>query len=274
MPATAAMLPDGRRLHLHHGPIDLIVDAAGPARAWALDRATARFATILDELAAELPRLRAEIGSGAVPEGEAARAMYAAVLPYSGNRITPMAAVAGAVADTVLASVAEGDLRTAYVNNGGDVALLVAPGESLTAAAGPADRINVPHESPVRGIATSGWRGRSHSLGIADSVTTLAGTAAGADAAATMIANAVDLPGHPAVRRIPACEIAPDSDLGDRPVTTGVGPLDRGEIDAALDRGRDFAERCRRRGLISGALLRLAGEARLVGTGGLAASGR
>ena len=42
--------------------------------------------------------------------------------------------------------------------------------------------------SPVRGVATSGWRGRSHSLGIADSVTVLAATAAMADAAATVIA--------------------------------------------------------------------------------------
>ena len=49
----------------------------------------------------------------------------------------------------------------------------------------------------MRGIATSGWRGRSFSLGIADAVTVLAATAAEADAAATMIANAVDLPGHP-----------------------------------------------------------------------------
>ena len=51
----------------------------------------------------------------------------------------------------------------------------------------------------MRGIATSGWRGRSFSLGIADAVTVLAATAAEADAAATVIANAVDLPGHPAI---------------------------------------------------------------------------
>ena len=51
----------------------------------------------------------------------------------------------------------------------------------------------------MRGVATSGWRGRSFSLGIADAVTVLARTGAAADAAATIIANAVDLPGHPAV---------------------------------------------------------------------------
>ena len=68
----------------------------------------------------------------------------------------------------------------------------------------------------MRGVATSGWRGRSFSLGIADAVTVLAATAAAADAAATIIANAVDLPGHPAIARRPASELEDDSDLGDR----------------------------------------------------------
>ena len=73
------------------------------------------------------------------------------------------------------------------------------------------------------GVATSGRHGRSFSLGIADAVTVLARTASQADAAATIIANAVDLPGHPAVRRMPANELQPDSDLGARPVTRDVG---------------------------------------------------
>ncbi len=83
----------------------------------------------------------------------------------------------------------------------------------------------------IRGIATSGWRGRSHSLGIADAVTVLAATASAADAAATIIANAVDLPGHPAIARRPARALSPDSDLGTRLVTVGVGALPAAEID-------------------------------------------
>src|SRR5260370_29537491 len=89
-------------------------------------------------------------------------------------------------------------------------------------------------EDLVRGIATSGWRGRSFSLGIADAVTVLAAQAAAADAAATIIANAVDLPGHPAIVRVPARELAPDSDLGDMPVTQGVGELAGEEVNQAL----------------------------------------
>lgn len=128
-----------------------------------------------------------------------------------------------------------------------------------------ADRIMIGFADPVRGIATSGWRGRSHSLGIADAVTVLARTAAEADAAATLIANAVDLPGHPAIRRVPACELAPDSDLGDRPVTVDVGPLKPGETAEALGRGLALAEEFRQRGLIEAAALFLGGEMRFSG---------
>src|SRR6202451_53661 len=90
---------------------------------------------------------------------------------------------------------------------------------------------------PVRGIATSGWRGRSFSLGIADAVTVLADTAAMADAAATVVANAVNLPAHPEVGRVRACDLAPDSDLGERLVTQSVGQLAQGEISEALAAG-------------------------------------
>ena len=93
-------------------------------------------------------------------------------------------------------------------------------------------------EDRVRGIATSGWRGRSFSLGIADAVTVLADRASLADAAATLIANAVDLPGSLArSRALPRAISQPDSDLGERLVTVGVGPLGPSEIEKALEAG-------------------------------------
>src|SRR5207249_962633 len=171
-------------------------------------------------------------------KGAIARRMHVAVKPYAAEVfITPMAAVAGAVAEEVLATmVAAAPLARAYVNNGGDIALHIAPGESFKI--GMANRPDRPAlfgsatlhaEEPVRGIATSGWRGRSFSLGIADAVTVLAESASAADAAATIIANAVDLPGHPAISRVPACELSPDSDLGTLPVTQNVGWLSHSE---------------------------------------------
>ena len=236
-PPQRSRLPDGR-LHLHDGPIDLIVEAFGErsdvengyAAAWR------RFATILDELCSELQLLRARATlTSARPVGVVARRMTDAVAPLCIERfITPMAAVAGAVAEEVLSAMtAAAPLRRAYVNNGGDIALHLLPEESFVI--GMIDRPDRPGligsakvagHDPVRGVATSGWRGRSFSFGIADAVTVLARSATAADAAATLIANAVDLPGHPAVSRVPASSRDPQSDLGDRLVTFDVGHAD------------------------------------------------
>jgi ApbE superfamily uncharacterized protein (UPF0280 family) len=263
---VAAMTPDGSRLHLQHGPIDLIVEAWGePADvAVAYRRAWERFRPLLDELVTELPALRRPLDPSVDAfSGSVARRMAAAVRPFDDRFITPMAAVAGAVADEICSVMADGgDLRKAYVNDGGDIALFLSPGTSfdvgvVTVPDRPAllGRATVGWDEPTRGVATSGRHGRSFSLGIADSVTVLAADAARADAAATLIANAVDLPGHPAIRRVPASELDPDSDLGARMVTEEVGALTLGEIDAALERGVEEAERMREDGLIAAAVL-------------------
>ncbi len=266
--AEAHLLADGR-LHLHHGPIDLMIEARGLGRAAAFRRAAARFAPLLEELVSELALLRRP-GGTQWPEGPVARRMTRAIAPHGDVFVTPMAAVAGAVADEICAVMVKGGgLETCHVNNGGDIAFHIAPGQSLTAAIwqdGTIGRVRLAAESPVRGIATSGRDGRSFSLGIADAVTVLARNAAEADAAATLIANAVDLPGHPAVRRRPASALAPDSDLGTRPVTVGLGPLRPADVRKALSRGLRCAETMHARGLIHAAALFLCGESITIGT--------
>lgn len=274
-------LPDRHRLHLQDGPIDLIVEAFGPAgEIEAAYRAGCeRFTTVLDELCSELSHLRTALPDDAGadflwPRGLVARRMTAATLPFAAQHfITPMAAVAGAVADEILAvMVAAAGLSRAYVNNGGDIAVHLSPGEKFVV--GMVERPDCPSlfgetrldwSQPVRGIATSGWRGRSFSLGIADAVTVLAECAAAADAAATIIANAVDLPGHLRIFRVPARDLAPDSDLGDLPVTQGVGELTPTEIDEALAAGARTADSLLQRGLIHAAALCLHGVKRVVG---------
>ncbi|RID93037.1 UPF0280 family protein [Gemmobacter lutimaris] len=255
MAAEARRLPDGR-LHLHHGPMDLILGADGTSEAVeaAFTAATARFAPLLEELVAELPALRS---AASLPlHGATARRMAQAVAPHRPGFITPMAAVAGAVAETVLDVMPRPGLTRAHVNNGGDIALYLTPGTRYSAAiAGSEARVTIQHADPVRGIATSGWRGRSQSLGIADAVTVLAASAAAADAAATMIANAVDLPGHPGITRLPARQVKHDSDLGDLPVTIGVAPLTRDEAETALARGAVVARRLINSEVIAGAAL-------------------
>jgi len=267
MTATAHWL-SGDRLHLQHGPIDLILKGWGHPAALAegYRAAVARFGTVLEELVAELPALRRP---DADLQGETAHRMQAATAPFRPAFITPMAAVAGAVAETVLAAFVRDGITRAYANNGGDIALHLDPGESLTCAIaarpGLPDRVTLGHADPVRGIATSGWRGRSFSLGIADAVTVLARTASMADAAATMVANAVDLPGHAAITRRPADSIDPDSDLGPRAVTTHVAPLSRTDAARALAAGGSAAQRFLAMGLIEGAALFLHPELRIMG---------
>ncbi len=266
--AAAAMLPDGKRLHLHHGPIDLIVEAFGADPTHAYQRAHDRFSTVLDELVAELETLREPVDSKQVFSGAIAGRMQMSASQFLPQFITPMACVAGAVADTILAVLVDGQsFSKAYVNNGGDVAFFVNAGEQIEAAVAaefPAG-ITIGAHTPYRGIATSGWRGRSYSLGIADSVSVVAKNAAMADAAATLIANHVDLPNHPGITRTPAQDLSPDSDLGARPVTTDVGPLTADETAQALDRGTEYAQMLVETGKIGAAILTLNHQSRQTG---------
>ncbi len=299
---------DGSRLHLHYGPIDLVLSADGPdhARQRAFDAAVRRFDGLLDELVEELSALRRSIQSQPpVLSGSVAKRMLTAVWPYRNQvHVTPMAAVAGAVADEIGAAIAGSDtsrsdgipeLTRWMVNNGGDIAIWLTQGKSYrvgvvmnhdqalgadtqpTVATGNnihsmAGTITVDSEMrsgpvvglgsgarPIGGIATSGQQGRSFSLGIADSVTVLAANAAAADVAATLIANRVDLPEHPGIVRTPACELDPDSDLGQRLVTTLVPRLSEAEAKEALNTGLGYANQLVAKGLIAAATLHLSG---------------
>lgn len=259
-------------MRLQHGPIDVIIEAWGDPEEVRLAYAQARtrFATVLEELVGELPRLREPVGATyPLFSGSIARRMAAAVWPHRAVYITPMAAVAGAVAEELLAALlSRRTLDKAFVNDGGDIALFLAPGHSLKAAI-VAD-INQPaidataeigYADPVRGIATSGWRGRSHSLGIADAVTVLAPSAAEADAGATLIANAVNVD-HPRIERRPARQVKEDSDLGDLPVTVAVPALPEAAVQAALGRGLEEAKKMQKAGHICAAYLALQGKTR------------
>lgn len=207
---------DDHRWHWQHGPIDLILGADGEHDAVraAYDACWERFSGVLQELVGELNVLRQPVQSEAALQdcplkGQVARRMWRACYPHRSAFITPMAAVAGSVADELITAFARDGIARAFINNGGDIALHLGAGQQYRVgvfadlaqwsgtrfAHDPAldAHLTLDAEQRIRGIATSGWRGRSFSLGIADSVTVLARDAASADAAATMIANAVDL---------------------------------------------------------------------------------
>ncbi|ORE95752.1 UPF0280 family protein [Acuticoccus yangtzensis] len=272
---TAALLPDGR-LHLQHGPIDVIVSADGSETAVeaAFTAAAGRFATVLTEIVEELSELRLPARSDTEMQGLVASRMTKAVRPFASDTfITPMAAVAGAVADEILDTMtAAAPLTRAFVNNGGDIAVHLSGGQTAHARIAAHDNthlgtVRLRSGDGIGGIATSGRTGRSLSLGIADSVTVLAASAAEADAAATLLANAVDLPGHPAVERAPAETIDPDSDLGSRLVTTGCGTLTTADKKIAIGKGARLARQMLADGTIRGVAFYLQGEARSLGWG-------
>ena len=266
---------DAQRWHFQHGPIDLVIGADGDAAAVASahEAAWQRFEQVLPELVQELPLLRQAVSSKATDcplKGPVARRMWQACRPYAMDFITPMAAVAGSVAQEIIACYQRPGIARAWVNNGGDIAMHLTPGQSLKVglyadiarldAAQLQDQLlldgqfSVEAAMPVRGVATSGWRGRSFSMGIADSVTVLAHTAAQADAAATVIANAVNV-NDARVQRAPAASLKDDSDLGQRLVTTGVPPLAPALVLQALQAGLATARALQSEGLIYSALL-------------------
>lgn len=278
MQASCSRL-DAARWHFQHGPVDLIitVDGKADAIARALDSAWSRFQQLLPELVAELALLRQAVRSDRAFEGAVAKRMQAACLPHRAQFITPMAAVAGSVADEMIEFFScEPDIQRAAINNGGDIALHLQANESyriglvtdIAQFSAQPDAVDgslvICAADPVRGIATSGWRGRSLSLGIADSVTALAASAAHADAAATMIANAVNLE-HAAIRRAPAHTVKDDTDLGTLLVTQAVGVLPPVLVQQALERGKLQAQRLLMQGHIQGALLVLQTQACAVG---------
>lgn len=271
MQAQRYQFPDGR-WHFQHGPMDIIIGAEGDplflkhahAQAWE------RFKVILQELVQELPQLRRPVQGVCPVRGPIARSMWLACQPYQSCFITPMAAVAGAVAQELLRFYQADGVQRAWINNGGDIAIHLAARESVRVGW----YANLEHfdeeqlsngialdgqwvirgDSGVRGVATSGWRGRSFSLGIADSVTVLAATAAQADAAATVIANAVNIDDARIARR-PACEVKDDSDLGTKLVTVAVPKLPPALIHSATAAGLACASALKANGLISSAVI-------------------
>jgi ApbE superfamily uncharacterized protein (UPF0280 family) len=266
MIGVQAALLSGDRLHLQHGPIDLIIGADGK-RALAFEAAKTRLGTVLAELMDEIDLLR--IARGLKPKGNIALRMWCAAQAHDGF-VTPMAGVAGAIAETVLDAMKQAtDIKRAYVNNGGDIAVhLEGDAEFCVGIAGvkggALGKITLNAASSIRGIATSGQGGRSLSLGIADSVTVLGQTACTADVAATLIAGAVDLPSHPMITRQAANEVVDGSDLGARPVVTHVGKLRAAEVMCALEAGLSRARLMQSNGLIQAASLHLQGQSRQI----------
>jgi uncharacterized protein len=266
---------DGR-WHFQHGPIDIVLQIDGDSNACehALQTAWQRFETVLPELVRELPGLRRPVDE---------LQLTTALTAWWRNACTKRCCTSC----TICVGQPRGIHHThgrrgrvrwrkrccrpwrmpgvdrAYVNNGGDIALHLQAwrmahwrGESVGTSLGhrcrqrtwsPMATFVISADMPVRGVATSGWGGRSFSFGVADSVTVLAATAAQADVAATLIANAVNMQ-HPAfsAARPTACGTTPI--WANAMVTVDVPSLPAALIQDALQLGLDCARGLQARG--------------------------
>ena len=182
------------------GPMRLVI------RAWvgrvpqpqAAARAAEEAVTFLERLARvrpllgggwheRLPRLREPL----------ALKMAASVAAVGDEDLTPMAAVAGTIADAVADFLVDRGQTRVIVENGGDVAVRIGDGEAVTVGIRPevgearmAQVIALGPERASWGVATSGLGGRSLTRGVVSAAMVVAGDAARADAAATAVANA------------------------------------------------------------------------------------
>ena len=275
------------RYHFQHGPIDLIIRAEGKsdvvercvAHCWDLFSGVGGVRGVLDALMQDLLGLKQEIvqtGKTPAMRYSVSKRMWHACAQHDvAERLTSMAAVAGSVADELIGCFHHDGIERAFINNGGDIAFYLTPGTQyviglhadpsrVVEVGTPGTSLVIDSASPIRGVATSGWRGRSFSFGIADAVTVLAKDAGSADAAATVIGNAVNIASS-AIERKAADSLRDNADLGSRLVTTHVAQLTPSEIDAALQAGCECARRLLDKRIILGAVLQLQGSMRHVG---------
>jgi ApbE superfamily uncharacterized protein (UPF0280 family) len=196
-----------------------------------------------------------------LPEDELALGMISSTRAIGDHDLTPMAAVAGTIADAVANWLFEREATRVVVDNGGDIAVRLAEGEAVNVGVRPSIRsssvshvLRLDSQMQSWGVTTSGFGGRSFTRGIASAVTALAASASFADSASTAIANACFVENEN-IQQIPAELLDPSTDLSGVPVTVRVGQLSRAQLLAAFDKALQRAEDLVARGVIIGALI-------------------
>jgi hypothetical protein len=198
-----------------------------------------------------------------LPENGLAQRMIESVRAIGDMDLTPMAAVAGTIADGVADWLFGRGPTKVVVDNGGDIAIRLAAGETATVGIRPqingSDISHIAYLDERRlswGVTTSGRGGRSFTRGIASAVTVIAENASIADAAATAIANACIVAASNIVQ-IPAEQIDPNTDLKGVAVTIDVGPLSVDKKIQAVQTALSKADILCRQKCIVGALIAL-----------------
>jgi hypothetical protein len=249
---------------LDYGPLQMTIFASRNAepQTEAVKTAALFASKILDELAAV--RSQAQKPQAAITASdqypEILQTMIAAVRRSGDKTLTPMAAVAGSIADMVADYLYTAGATKVIVNNGGDIALRLSHAETVAVGVAPVIGGSQTHILQVKagdgigGIATSGLGGRSFTKGIATAAVVVAQRAALADACATSIANATYAP-HASIKLGLAGNIDPDSDIADHLVVYEVDDVPAHIAQQALANGYEQALALYRQKLIAGAAL-------------------
>lgn len=247
------------------GPMHLVIRAwrnGRPQTGLAVGAAGKAF-TYLERIAGLRSELSRPLTIIEIPPGidPLAGKMAGSVCAVGDDDLTPMAAVAGTIADAVADWLFERGATRVIVDNGGDIAIRLSGDE--TAAVGIRPRVGSREISHVLqlnssrgswGVTTSGCGGRSFTRGIASAVTTLAASASVADAAATAIANACYVE-DPGIIQVPADQVDPETDIPGVRVTLTVGLLSREKKRLAVNRALAKADQLLRKDIIAGALV-------------------
>lgn len=264
-----AVLPGGKAVLAENGPLRLVIQAcSGSVSEIGLAKEAAKYAfECLSRVAAVQQFLRKRHGLiDSSLQDEIARNMLESVRSIGNEDLTPMAAVAGTIADFVADWLFARDMTRVIVDNGGDIAIRLKPGESVHVGLRPViESQEISHTIVLDsrfsswGVATSGLGGRSLTRGIASAVTVFGASASIADAAATAIANGCFYEDKN-ILQVPAITIDPHTDLGDMLVTISVLGLTENTVRKALERGMKKATDIQERELIFGALIVVGGK--------------
>ena len=191
--------------------------------------------------------------------------MINSVMMVGDEDLTPMAAVAGTIADEVADFLFERGITKVVVDNGGDVAIRADREDPITVGIRPDVNdqavsyvIGLDPDFHSHGVATSGLGGRSLTRGIASAASVVARTASLADAAATAVANASFLADDQVFRR-PAEELDPYTDIAGLDVTVKVGLLSEEKKNRAVSQAIRRAEELVQREVILGAFVAVQG---------------
>ncbi len=187
--------------------------------------------------------------------------------------VTPMVAVAGTIAELVKDKVMELGAEKVIVNNGGDIAVGLRGKQDVSVGVvsdmgkNKIDFIkNINEKSQIRGIATSGFGGRSLTLGVASSVVVFAPFASRADACATVLANETCINDH-RIHKVFAKDIDPLTDIPDLMVTKYIEPLPAGLKEKAIEQAHILAQQYIKEGVICGAVICVQGVVKMIPEG-------